>query len=380
MRSVAEAILHLAPNPDGFTVQELADEVRPSLPVARDAYPGRQAACDLMKLRGKRLIERIAKKRRYRPPPMRISILAGWLILREKVIKPLRTPTHYTSTWIDVSKEPWILSLPDMKERHFLFLMLDGWTNVFQVPGKRNTGTKAQTYAITGPGWTGKLPASVTEYKSPTGLVWILGRIYSSGPPADYKEVHALQDKVSVVPLSAYEKPYSPAPGTVDPAIDMAGAPKPAQELIMGGLKGGTVAGDSKLEYGWLFSTKVGQYGTSYVQRALVTAIGLGANRSEVAVYPTSKGPDIAARYSGEKKYVMHFEKGQQPPVNGFWSLTRYDSDYFFFDNPLNRYNLSQRNKFKVNPDGSVDPYIQNESPGKDMESNWCRRPRVSSS
>jgi hypothetical protein len=104
-----------------------------------------------------------------------------------------------------------------MKERHFLFLMLDGWTNVFQVPGKRNTGTKAQTYAITGPGWTGKLPASVTEYKSPTGLVWILGRIYSSGPPADYKEVHALQDKVSVVPLSAYEKPYSPAPGTVDP-------------------------------------------------------------------------------------------------------------------------------------------------------------------
>ncbi|MBN8439537.1 MAG: hypothetical protein J0L95_16060 [Candidatus Accumulibacter sp.] len=97
MRSVAEAILLLAPNPDGFTVQDLADEVRPSLPeVARDAYTGRQAACDLMKLRGKRLIERIAKKRRYRPPPMRISILAGWLILREKVIKPLRTPTHCT--------------------------------------------------------------------------------------------------------------------------------------------------------------------------------------------------------------------------------------------------------------------------------------------
>jgi hypothetical protein len=89
--------------------------------------------------------------------------------------------------------------------------MLDGFTNVFQVPGKRTTGTKAQTYAITGPGWSGELPAGVTEYKSPTALVWILGRIYCTGTPEDYKAVHALQDKISVVPLSAYGKPYTPA-------------------------------------------------------------------------------------------------------------------------------------------------------------------------
>lgn len=129
--------------------------------------------------------------------------------------------TLYTTTWIDVSKEPWILSLPDMKGRYFLFPMLDGWTNVFQDPGKRTTGTKAQKYAITGPGWTGKLPEGVTEYKSSTGMVWILGRIYSTGTPADYKAVHALQDQMSVVPLSAYGKPYKPEPGKVDAAVDM---------------------------------------------------------------------------------------------------------------------------------------------------------------
>ena len=89
---------------------------------------------------------------------------------------------------------------------------------------------------------------------------------------------------------------------------------------------------------------------THYVQRALITAIGLGANRPEDAVYPTSTGPDIAAKYSGEKKYVLRFEKGQLPPVNGFWSLTMYDADYFFVDNKLNRYNLSQRNKAKGEP------------------------------
>ncbi|HPL80153.1 MAG TPA: DUF1254 domain-containing protein [Burkholderiaceae bacterium] len=348
--------------------------------------------------------------------------------------------TLYTTTWIDVSKEPWILSLPDMKDRYALFPMLDGFTNVFQVPGKRTTGTKAQTYAITGPGWSGELPAGVTEYKAPTALVWIIGRIYCTGTPEDYKAVHALQDKISIVPLSAYGKPYTPAPGTVNPALDMktavrdqvdaldagaffklfaelmkanpptaedapmvaklarigivpgqdfdaakldpavakglAGAPKPAQELIMDWLKAGIVAGDLKLEDGWLFTTKMGLYGTNYIQRALVTTIGLGANRPQDAVYPMSQGPDIAAKYSGEKKYVVRFEKGQLPPVNGFWSLTMYDANYFFFDNPLNRYTLSQRNKFKVNPDGSVDLYIQNESPGKNKESNWLPAPK----
>jgi hypothetical protein len=348
--------------------------------------------------------------------------------------------TLYTTAWIDVSKEPWILSLPDMKGRYFLFPMLDGWTNVFQVPGKRTTGTQAQKYAITGPGWSGTLPAGVTEYKSPTGMVWILGRIYSTGTPEDYKAVHVLQDQVSVVPLSVYGKPYTPEPGKADPAIDMktavreqvnamdaatyfklfaellktnpptaddapmvaklakigvvpgqdfdaaklepaiakglAAAPKPAQDLIMGWLKAGIAAGDIKLENGWLFTTKTGLYGTSYLQRALITAIGLGANRPQDAVYPTSEGPDVLKKYSGDKKYVMRFAKGQLPPVDGFWSLTMYNADYFFVDNPLNRYTLSQRNKLRTNADGSVDLLIQNASPGKDRESNWLPAPK----
>src|SRR5271157_339289 len=129
--------------------------------------------------------------------------------------------TLYTIAWLDVSKEPWILSIPDMKGRYYLMPMLSGWTDVFQVPGKRTTGDKAQKYAITGPGWTGTLPEGVTEYKSPTGMVWIVGRIYCTGTPKDYKAVHALQDKFSVVPLSAYGKPYTPPAGTVDANIDM---------------------------------------------------------------------------------------------------------------------------------------------------------------
>ena len=131
-------------------------------------------------------------------------------------------PTRFTRpSFFDVGKEPWVLSIPDMKGRYFLFPMLDGWTTVFQVPGKRTTGTGAQTYAITGPGWKGTLPAGVKEYKSPTNIVWLLGRIYCTGTPEDYAEVHKLQDECKLVPLSSYGKPYTPPPGTVDPSIDM---------------------------------------------------------------------------------------------------------------------------------------------------------------
>ena len=347
--------------------------------------------------------------------------------------------TLYTQAWVDVTKEPWVLSLPDMNGRYYLFPMLDGWTNVFQVPGKRTTGTGAQKYAITGPGWKGTLPKGVTEYKSPTGIVWLLGRIYCTGTPEDYKAVHALQDQVTIVPLSSYGKAWKPAPGKVDPKLDtkvsvrdrvnaldgasyfalfaellktnppdaadapmvaklaklgivpgksfdaskldpavakgIAEAPKPAQDKIMAHMKDGILTGDMRLEHGWLFTTKTGLYGTNYLQRALVTAIGLGANRPQDAVYPTSEGPDVLAKYDGKHKYVMHFEKGKLPPVNGFWSLTMYDAEYFFVDNPLNRYTLSQRNALKTNPDGSVDLYIQHESPGKDKESNWLPAP-----
>ena len=128
-------------------------------------------------------------------------------------------------------------------------------------------------------------------------------------------------------------------------------------------------------ENGWIFTTKTGIYGTDYLQRALVTAIGLGANRPQDAVYPTSENDAEGKPYSGANRYVMHIEKGGMPPVDGFWSLTMYNGEYFFVDNPLNRYTVSSRSKFKTNADGSVDIYIQNESPGKDKEANWLPAP-----
>ncbi len=109
--------------------------------------------------------------------------------------------------------------------------------------------------------------------------------------------------------------------------------------------------------------------------RALVTAIGLGANRPQDAVYPTSQKDADDSKYSGANKYVMHFPKGQLPPAHGFWSLTMYDSSYFFVDNPLNRYSISARQNLKSNPTVRSISTSRTDSPGKDKESNWLPAP-----
>lgn len=346
--------------------------------------------------------------------------------------------TLYTTAFVNVEEEPWVLSIPDMKDRYFLFPMLDGWTTVFQVPGKRTTGGDAQSYAITGPGWQGQLPDGVTEYRSATNLIWILGRIYCDGTPEDYKAVHALQDQCKLVPLSAYGKDWTPPPGKVDPGIDMKTAVREQvngmdaveyftllSELMKANpptaADAGTVAkfaqigivpgqafdkdkldaafvkripefafhrimlhfkfsdGDIKDINGWGYTTATGIYGTNYLQRALITAIGLGANRPQDAVYPTSlKSKDglIARSYHGSNNYVVTFPKGQLPPVRGFWSITMYNDQYFFVENPINRYSISARQNPKANPDGSTDIYIQHETPGADKEANWLPAPK----
>lgn len=83
--------------------------------------------------------------------------------------------TLYATAFFDVGKEPWAVSLPAMGDRYALFPMPDGWTTAFEVPGKRTTGTGAQTYAITGPGWSGTLPPGVREYKSLEAVIFVDG-------------------------------------------------------------------------------------------------------------------------------------------------------------------------------------------------------------
>jgi hypothetical protein len=344
--------------------------------------------------------------------------------------------TLYTMAWLDVGAEPWVFSIPEMGDRYYIMPILDGFSEVVHVASPSTTGRGAQAYAITGPEWSGSLPGGVTEVKSGTAMVWVLGRIYCLGTPEDYKAAHALQDHFSVVPLSSYGKPYTPPPPAVDPEFDMktgvraqvnaigiytyldylarllkANPPRAADADIvarmakigivpgkdfdgsaLGALDRKTIEAVPKLALlkmalhlkrqkttnGWLFFTSgVGNFGTDYLTRGMANLLGPGWNRPQDAIYPLSQKDAAGDEYNGAKStYVMHFEKGGMPPVEAFWSLTLYDGEFFFVPNALNRYELSQRNTFVSNKDGSVDLYVQADSPGKDKEANWLPAPR----
>jgi len=315
--------------------------------------------------------------------------------------------TLYTTAFFDVGEEPWVVSVPDMHGRYFLLPFLNGWTEVFQVPGSRTTGTGPQTYLITGPGWSGTVPEGMVQLASSTSMVWMLGRIYCTGTPEDYAAVHALQDAFKLFPLSALGageyfsllaelmkrnppsakdvaalerfKRIGLVPGESFAATAMdsrwdARLPALSYDRIMLHFK--LSDGDVEDINGWGYTTKTGLYGTDYLQRALITAIGLGANRPQDAVYPTSLKDAEGRVYTGAEKYELRFAPGQLPPVKGFWSLTMYDADMFFVANPIDRYSMSIRTNPKLEADGGLVILIQNESPGADMEANWLPAPK----
>jgi hypothetical protein len=351
-----------------------------------------------------------------------------------KTVVRANVDTLYSTAFLDLSEEPIVLSVPDTRGRYYLMPMMDAWTNVFASPGKRTTGTAAGNFAITGPGWSGTLPPGVKELKSPTNLVWILGRTQTNGP-ADYAAVHAIQDGYKLVPLSSFGRPYTPPARVVDPSVDtrtppveqlqqmsastffnalarlLKTNPPPSSEapilakLATIGVVPGQAWDASKLDpdvakglsqsvavalkqlqgrtgntsgliNGWkILPMNVGNFGSDYGLRALIALIAFGANLPADAIYPTTYFGGDGKSLSGANRYTLHFDKGQTPPVNAFWSVTMYDAQSFFVANSIDRYAISSWMPLKQNPDGSIDIYIQHDAPPAAMQANWLPAP-----
>ena len=119
----------------------------------------------------------------------------------------------------------------------------------------------------------------------------------------------------------------------------------------------------------------LGVYGNDYLQRAFIAFAGLGALPPEEAIYPMAPLDSEGRPLTGASRYVLHFAKEQIPPADAFWSLTMYGADQFFVANPIDRFAIGDRDKLAFNADGSLDLYIQKDSPGADKESNWVPAP-----
>lgn len=353
-----------------------------------------------------------------------------------EVVKP-NVDTYYSTVFFDLSKEAFVLSVP-ATERYYLLPMLDAYTNVFVSPGTRTTGTAAQDFLITGPFWDGEVPEGLTHIKSPTSLVWLLGRTQVNSKEDGATIVRAIQDGYKLVPLNYFGQEYTAPKAVVNeayksivPVKDIEAMPistffneltsllvknpplEADEKMINEMAKIGIVAGQpfmmegfsdalkAKLEEipnavdknfksvivsndpstlinGWskfYQEPNMGNYGTDYNFRALVAYVGLGANLPQDAVYPNTALDGDGNLLDSENKYVVHFEKNQIPPVNAFWSLTMYNDQNFLAENPINRFALGDRDKLSYNADGSLDIYVQRESPGKAKYTNWLPAP-----
>lgn len=348
------------------------------------------------------------------------------------VVRP-NFDTLYSTAWLDLTKEPVVVSVPDTQGRYYMLPMLDMWTDAFAVPGKRTTGTQAGRFAIVPSGWNGTLPKDVQRIDAPTPYVWIIGRTQTNGAN-DYAAVNRVQDGYTITPLSELGKAPQPVKVMIDPTVDMKTPPMTqvanmsagqfwsyAVELLkvnpphvtdqpiisrmrLLGIEPGKSFDFQKADpavqqgleraapdalqamrvkmptlaravNGWQMITDLGVYGNNYLKRAAIALFGLGANPPVDAIYPVNNGDADGKPLNGANQYVLHFAKNEIPPVTAFWSITLYDPEGFPVANPIKRNAIGDRDALKFNPDGSLDIYVQHASPGAAKESNWLPAP-----
>ena len=310
------------------------------------------------------------------------------------VVRP-NFDTLYSQAWLDLTAGPVILHAPDTDDN----------------PGKRSTGTDAQDFVITGPGYTGDLPEGPPVIAAPTPYVWIIGRTQTNGP-ADYDAVRKVQNGYRLTPLG------KPVEHVVDAGYDISTEPPKtvnsmsavdffsyAAKLLTTnpphgsdfdqlarianlGIAAGRAfdasgfsaeqraeidAGFAAAQHdmraalptlgtganGWVtFTETMGVYGNYYFKRAVVALIGLGSNPAEDAVYPLLITDADGNPTTGDNDYVLHF-----------------DADGFQVANELDRFAVGDRDPLTYNADGSLDLYLQHTNPGPQRERNWLPGP-----
>ena len=351
----------------------------------------------------------------------------------KEVVRP-NVDTLYTTAFISMKEGPWAFEMPANNKRYELMPFMDAWTNVFASPGTRTSGNQGGTYLLAGPEWNGQVPKGMTLLKSPTDMVWLIGRTQTNGT-ADFATVHELQNRLR---LTKWPQPPDSLSASTDSKRDaqpswqvstepsltpvaqmkalntteffnrlmklmVSNPPSPEDAPLLARLaqleiKPGQavhLSGSNALSFSlgrWIANQRVmkalntkaqdgswsypplnlGRYGTDYNTRAAVAMVGLGANLPEDAMYPNTVLDHQGQALNGKHRYRLHFAANALPPVKAFWSITAYGADEFLIDNPLQRFAIGDRDPLVFNADGSLDLWVQATPPSqKEAAANW---------
>jgi hypothetical protein len=343
--------------------------------------------------------------------------------------------TLSSSAWLDLHKDPVVLSAPQI-DRYHVINFWSSWYEIFGTVSPRTPG-RSGDFAFIGPHWRGSLPTGVQQVLSPTATVFIHGYFEVNGAE-DIQLVHQLQDQLRLTSLRDWAHSGSPHAVPFSHDVDRKTAPQeqvarlgafgfysrlsklleknPAQEWDTGiladfraiGLLPGpdfsfetlpsattqamewaASAAQIKMMHeeeknrardqtanGWSVRIHPGNYGTNYLQRAVDARSGIAVSLAEDAMWFHTSVDHAAQPLSGAHKYVIDFSRDAVPPVNALWSITLYDAHHHVARNDLHRYLVGDRSRLRVHPDNSISLYIQHEWPGESRDSNWLPTPK----
>ena len=289
------------------------------------------------------------------------------------VVRP-NFDTLYSASFIDVRAEPIVVHAPAIADRFFMLPLYDMWTDAFAAPGSRTSGSGDITFAVCMPAWKGDLPDGVVRIDAPTPVVWLIGRTQTNGP-ADYDKIHAFQDSMQMMPLSAWPGPAPSIAPTNDPSISTDEPPKVVASL----------SGADYFARAVALAAEYGTHATDYSQLARLERLGVRIGEPfdasqqpkavQDAIYPLLETDADGDKLDGANRYVIHFDQGQLPPAGAFWSVTMYDAAGYQAANELNRFAIGDRDDLVFNADGSLELHIQHARPADNQVANWLPAP-----
>ncbi len=401
--------------------------------IAKEAYIYGYPLVDSYRIQYAYFVDKSDKS--YKAPWNQLKNIPDVYTPADTAIQTPNSDTPYSFVGLDLRAEPLVVSVPKIeKDRYYSIQFIDAYTFNFAYAGSRTTGNDAGSFLIAGPGWKGQKPDGIKKViQSDTEFALAVFRTQLFNP-GDIGNVIKIQNQYKVQPLSKFLGQAAPAAA---PAVDWV-KPLTKQEqktslkffnvvnFVLGycpvdpsevklrerfakiGVEGGKTfnpsqlspelkkaieqgradaweafANDAKLleegkiTAGDAFGTRKFLNG-NYLYRWLGT-IGIYGNSKQEAMYPVYQTDSAGQKLNGANRYTLTFDSGQYPPVKAFWSLTMYKlPSSLLVANPLDRYliNSPMLPDLKKNSDGGVTFYVQNESPGKELESNWLPSPK----
>ncbi len=361
----------------------------------------------------------------YRAPLNQVGWARELATPSAKDMPTANNDTMYMSSVVKLD-EPYILAVPDTQDRYYVINVFNMWHELEHYTGRRTTGTEAGRYVIVPPDWKGRLPWGMKRLHVTSDKVWLWGRLRVVDGD-DMTQLHALQDQVTIVPLSAYkDKNYTPKAASLNPmpefgddglgfmrhlgfalkhnpvnpadaalfaqferigltreGFDPSQLSEPMVKGLVRGLEVGPEVATASMassslvsrREGWDMALGLDDFGFNYPLRAMISGPYLGGNGELEAVYPIRYADDEGKPLNGSNNYVVRFE--QAPPVGAFWSLTIYNADdKMLVENPINRYKVGGDTPgFVIGRDGTFEIPVQHGKPEGEYAPNWLPAP-----